>query len=248
MGTPVNWKSLLFGIGMVGAIVYAMTAPDAKSFPNPGLARIIFFHLPCAFIATGLIVHSAWLGMRFLMAGDKRFDVGNAAATELATLFAALTMATGILFSKVQWTEWWHNDPRQTSFLMVLFLCGAGLALRGGLVDEQKAAKAAAAYSVATVLPMLFLIFVLPRLVDSLHPSDTITGGKLIGAYWVGVLYVFVMLVWATRVLYVERTRLGLLKIQKEVGDGHDDTDSAGSAGDRAVRPVAVSQVDSESD
>lgn len=244
----MNWKSLLFGLAMAGAIVYAITAPDAKSFPNPGLARIIFFHLPCAFVAIGLIVHSAWLGARFLMTGGKRFNVGNAAATELATLFAALTMATGTLFSKVQWGAWWHGDPRQTSMLMVLFLCGVGLALRGGLADEQKAAKAAAAYSVATVLPMLFLLLVLPRLVDSLHPSDTITGGKLIGAYRIGVLYVFFMLVWATRVLYVERTRLGLLKIQKEVGDGHDDTDSAGSAGDRAVRPVAVSPQRSEED
>ena len=248
MGTPVNWKSLLFGIGMVGAVVYAMTAPDAKSFQNPGLARIIFFHLPCAFVATALIVHSAWLGARFLMTGDKRFDVGNAAATELAALFAALTMATGVLFSKVQWGAWWQNDPRQTSFLMVLFLCGAGLALRGGLVDEQKAAKAAAAYSVATVLPMLFLIFVLPRIMASFHPSNTILGGGFDRAYWIGIVYAFVMLAWATRYLYVERTRLAMNRYRKEVGDGHDDTDSAGPAGDRAVRPVAVSQVDSERD
>ncbi|MCH8978196.1 MAG: cytochrome c biogenesis protein CcsA [Armatimonadetes bacterium] len=244
----MNWKSLLFGIAMAGAVVYAMTAPDAKSFQNPGLARIIFFHLPCAFVAVGLIVHSSWMSARFLMTGDKRYDVGNAAAWELAALFAALTMATGVLFSKVQWGAWWQNDPRQTSFLMVLFLCGVGLALRNGLADEQKAAKAAAAYSVATVLPILFLFIVLPRIMSSFHPSNTIMGGGFDRAYWIGLVYSFVMLIWAARYLYVERVRLGMDRHRKEVEDGHDDTDSAGSAGVGAVRPVAVSQVDSEGD
>ena len=229
----MNWKTPLFVLGCIGAVVYALTAPPGKSFPNPELARILFFHLPCAFVTAGLIVHSAWLGMRYLQKGDHGFDVRNAAATELALLFAALTMASGIVFSRVQWGAWWSNDPRQTSFLMVLMLCGAGIAIRGGLADQEKAAKAASAYSVATVLPMLFLIFVLPRMLVSLHPSDTITGGKLDGAYWFGVLYSFALMVWAARFMYVRRYK-ARLEVSAEPSDG------------TVVRPVPVSQTDDE--
>ena len=225
----MNWKTLVFVLGCIGAVVYGLTAPPAKSFANPDMARILFFHLPCAFVTTGLIVHSAWLGMRYLQTRDLGRDARNAAATELALLFAALTMASGIVFSKVQWGAWWQNDPRQTSFLMVLLLSGTGVAIRGGLADEQKAAKAAAAYSVATVLPMLFLIFVLPRILFSFHPSDTLTGGKLDGAYWIGVLYGLVMLTWAARWMYVKRYESRLLP---------EDGDSDGAV----VRPVAVEQ------
>jgi heme exporter protein C len=239
----MNWRSVVFILLCLAAVGYALTAPDSKGFPDPSLARIIFFHLPCAFIATGLIVHSAWLGARYLKTGDQRFDSRGAAATELGAIFAALTMATGILFSKVQWNAWWQNDPRQTSFLLVLLLCCAGVALRGGLSDEQKAAKAGAAYSVATVLPMIFLIFVLPRILESFHPSDTITSGKLDGPYWTGVLLVFVPLVWATRVLYVERATLS----DKRYGTQHS-TDRAGSASAHPHRPVAVPKVGQEED
>jgi heme exporter protein C len=241
MISAMNWRALVFCLLCVSAVAYALTAPDASGFPEPSLARIIFFHLPCAFVATGLIVHTAWLGYRYLATGDVRYDARGAAATELGAIFAALTMATGVLFSKVQWGAWWQNDPRQTSFLIVLLLCCAGVALRAGLSDEQKAAKASAAYSVATVLPMLFLIFVLPRILQSFHPSDTISSGKLDGAYWTGVLLVFVTLVWATRVLYKERTAISENRYGNQL-----DPDHPGSASPYPRRPVAVSKVGEE--
>lgn len=241
MTSTMNWRTLVFSLLCVGAVAYALTSPDADGFPEPSLARIIFFHLPCAFLATGLIVHTAWLGYRYLSTGDVRYDARGAAATELGAIFAALTMATGVLFSKVQWGAWWQNDPRQTSFLIVLLLCCAGVALRAGLSDEQKAAKASAAYSVATVLPMLFLIFVLPRILQSFHPSDTIASGKLDGAHWTGVLLVFVALVWATRVLYMERTALTENRYGNQLAPDH-----AGSASPYPRRPVAVSKVGEE--
>ena len=142
-------------------------------------------------------------------------------------------MASGIVFSKVQWGGGWQNDPRQTSFLMVLLLCGAGVAIRGGLVDEQKTAKAAAAYSVATVLPLLFLIFVLPRILFSFHPSDTLIRGNLDGPYWAGVLYVFALMIWAARYMYVKR-------YEKRLAIYDQESDGA------VVRPVPVAQKDSE--
>ena len=243
MALTMNWRSVLFGLLAVGSVVYGLTAPDAKGFQEPALARIIFFHLPCAFVTTGLIVHAAWVGWRYLATGDYRFDARNTAAIELAALFATLTMLTGILFSRVQWGAWWQNDPRQTSFLAALLFCYAGVALRSGLGDEQKAAKAAAAYSVAFVLPGLFLIFALPRILTSFHPSDTIAQGKFDGAYWGGILFVFVVVAWATRVLYVERARLTELSYERA-----NDSGRPGGASPYPRRPVAVSQLGGEED
>lgn len=237
----MSWRTALFWLLAASSVAYAVTAPDATGFPDNSLARIIFFHLPCAFVATGLIVHSAWLGLRFMQTGDSRFDSRNAAATELGAIFAGLTMATGVLFSKVQWQAWWQNDPRQTSFLVVLLLCCAGVALRSGIGDETKAAKAGAAYSVATVLPMLFLIFVLPRVLESFHPKTTLVSGEIDGAYWTGILLVFVTLVAATRTLYVSRAQL----LENKHGH-HQDSGHAGLAGSDPRRPVAVSRIDEE--
>lgn len=225
----MNWKTLLFVLGCIAATAYSVTAPPAAGFQNEELAKILFFHLPCAFVTTGLIVLSAWLGMRFIQTGDYKYDARNASATELALLFAVLTMGSGIVFSKVQWGAWWQNDPRQTSFLMVLMLCAAGVALRGGFIDDQKTAKVASTYSVSIVLPMLFMIFALPRMIQSSHPSDTISGGKLDAYYWFGVLYVLALMIWATRYMYVRRFEKRLAATDQ----GSDGT---------VVRPVPVSQ------
>lgn len=239
----MSWRPLVFWVCALGAVVYGLTAPNATGFPNNELARIIFFHLPCALLAFGLLVHGAWTGFRYLRTGETGFDARNAAATELALVFAALTMATGVLFSKVQWNAWWQNDPRQTSFLIVLLLCAAGVALRAGLQDERKSAKASAAYSVATILPQVFLIFALPRILESFHPSDTIVSGKLDGPYGLGVLFVLGVLVAAVRTLYVERVRT--LESHNET---RNDPRHAGLAGDDPVRPTAVPRGGSQTD
>ncbi len=224
----MSWRTVAFWLLAAASVVYALTAPDATGFPDNKTARLIFLHLPCAFIATGLIVHSAWLGMRFLQTREPGFDAKNAAATELGAVFAFLTMASGIVFSKLQWGAWWQNDPRQTSFLVVLLLCCAGVALRAGIGDEQKAAKASAAYSVATVLPMLFLIFVLPRILESFHPSSTLIQGEIDGRYWIGILLVFVTLVAVARTFYVSRAR------------SHGAVDAGSAMGGEPKRAVPV--------
>jgi heme exporter protein C len=235
MVETMSWRTVLFWLAAAGAVVYAVKAPNAEGFTN---ARILFFHLPCAFVTTGLIVLAAWLGWKYLKTGDAAFDARNTAAIELSLLFAVLTMATGVLFSRYEWGAWWNNDPRQTSFLVVLLLSAAGVALRAGLPDEQKSAKAAAAYSVATVLPFLFCIFALPRLLQSLHPSTTIVKNELSGPYWTGIALTLAVLTAAARTLYLERARLAELRY----GHPHplDDPDAPGAD---PRRPVAVPRV-----
>lgn len=233
---------------LLGAVVVAtivsFALPDADSFRVPSLARIIFWHLPCAFLTTGLVFLAAWFGLRYLLSRETRWDVRGAATLELGALFGALTMVTGILFSKVQWGEWWQNDPRQTSFLMVLLILAAGLSLRAGLSDEKNSAAAGAGYALFSLIPNIFLMFVFPRLPQvrqkSFHPSETIQTGGFDGAYWTGILVVFACLVWVTVIVYRLRVEAGELIVRAEFADGDREADCGGAAPDRMVRPVPV--------
>lgn len=233
-------------VGMFAATIVTFWIPDAKSFQEPGLARMICWHLPCAFITTGLMFYSAYLGIAYLRTRKVINDLRGQTALEMGTLFAVLTMVTGILFSKVQWQAWWQNDPRQTSFLMVLLIFAAGLALRSGLTDERRRAAAVAGYNAFALLPNIFLTFVFPRLPaiqqKSFHPSQTIASGGLDNPHRLGVLVVLVMLTWTTVILFSARVRAGQLELNLDQLDGHDETGSGGPAPDRMVRPVSVSQ------
>ncbi|MBX7132978.1 MAG: cytochrome c biogenesis protein [Fimbriimonadaceae bacterium] len=233
-------------VGMLVVTVVTYWIPDAKAFREPSLARMICWHLPCAFITTGLLFLGAWFGFRYLNTRQADIDIRGAATLELGALFGALTMATGILFSKVQWGAWWQNDPRQTSFLMVLLIFAGGLALRAGLSDEKRRAAASAGYALFALLPNIFLIFVFPRLSQiqqkSFHPSQTIQSGGFDRMYWIGILSVMAMLIWVAVILYQARVRAALLELDLDNQDGPNQTPLDDSATDRVVRPVPLSQ------
>jgi heme exporter protein C len=79
------------------------------------------------------------------------------AAMELATLLGALTLITGIIFSKVQWGAWWNWDPRQSSYLMVMLMAMAFFAIRASLEGEKRS-QYSSTYLMAMLLPIIFLI------------------------------------------------------------------------------------------
>jgi heme exporter protein C len=192
---------------------YYFVVPDAKVFAEPALARTLFFHVPNAFLATLFLFAAGWLGYRYLRTHQPRYDTGVEAATELGLLFSVLTLVTGIFFSRVQWGDWWHWDPRQTSFLMVVLMFAAALALRAGLPEGERRSRACAAYSLAIVLPATFLTFVFPRLPAvkqaSFHPTQTIAEGQLDAWYRVGMYGTFLALGVFAVGLYRLRVMLG---------------------------------------
>ena len=160
----------------IGAVtLWSFYVPDAVGFQRPELARIFFWHFPCPILATVLLVQASWFSFRYFRSNKLSWDIRASALMELGYLFCLLTMATGILFSQVQWGAWWQNDPRQTSFLMVLLIYAAYFGLRGSIQDRHKRAKSSGVYAIAALLPMLFLTYVFPRLpqVESFHPSNS---------------------------------------------------------------------------
>ena len=235
---------LIFGMASFAITLWTFLVPDAQTaFAEPTLARILFWHLPCA-IGTSLFVFAGGIfGVIYLKTRDPRWDVRSVAAQEMGLLLAIITMLTGILFSKVQWGNWWDWDPRQTSFLMVLVIYMAYFVVRSGYADSNKRAGFSAAYAASALLPNSFLIFIFPRLPQvglSLHPNDTVTGGRLKGQYGYAVMgtmaMIFTLAIW----LYKMRVRAGLLEIALEDFDGHNEVNRGDSAVVGVVRPVSV--------
>lgn len=239
---------ILFALAMGGVTVWSFAVPPAKRFPEPDLARMLFFHLPCAITTSLFIFLAPYLAVRYLMAQTPDWDVRAAAANELGFLFGILTMATGILFSKAQWGAWWSWDPRQTSFLFVLLIYGAYFALRAAFSDEAKRASHSAAYSVVATLPYLFLIFVYPRLpqVISLHPSNTLPNRELEGDYQYVFLSMLVLFTVLSAWLYKLRVQAGLAELALENLNGNLETRGGHPRPTGVVRTVSLLEPDRE--
>lgn len=240
-------STILLGLAVAGMLLFTFLVPDAQLFMEPSLARILFTHVPCAFLASIFIVCSAVFAGIHLKKKDDKSAARMHASIELGTIFAALTMATGILFSKIQWGAWWHNDPRQTSFLIVLFFYAGLMALRNAFSDQGRRDRTTAAYSLALVLPAMFLTFVFPRLKfveqKSFHPTRTIPEGQLDFAYSTGLWGTLFVLGWIAFALFKLRQQVELAERALD-HYGHDEISSRGSSADGVVRPVAVSPQD----
>jgi heme exporter protein C len=234
----------VFAIAVAAVTVWSFMVPDAQGFQRPELARIFFWHFPCPIFATVLLVQGGWFSFQFQRSRDLRWDIRSVASMELGYLFCLLTMATGILFSKVQWGEWWQNDPRQTSFLMVLLIYAAYFGLRGAINDPQRRASNSGVYALAALLPTLFLTFVFPRLpqVESFHPSQSIMKGEIKGQYAYVVISVMAVVAWLSVWTYRLRVKSGFLELKVEENISGLETSGGDSASASVVRPVRVSR------
>ncbi len=190
---PGLWWKALCGVWMAATIVATllMVGP-AVGFPYPAGARIIIFHVPCAELAgANYIVAAAYaIGVLLRMrrkgwAAAEITDMKCATAMELGLLFSILTTVTGSIFSRDQWGSYWSWDPRQTSILVILLIYAAYLVLRGAVEDPETRGRLASVYALVAVVPGMFLIWVLPRIVYTLHgdANNAVVGNQLGGGY-----------------------------------------------------------------
>ena len=165
------WMSLV----LVGAFCYAPTAVGLRE-----LSRIIYFHVPAAWVAVLAYGVAMVEGVYYLRRRDLRFDAKSSAAVELGTLFALLATITGALFARETWGVYWNWDPRQTTIVALFFIYLAYFSLRGTLADAHRRARLSAVYVVFAFSVVPFLVFILPRAYVTLHPSPLLnTRGRV---------------------------------------------------------------------
>lgn len=202
---------------MTAVIVAAfLFAPAAKGFAQPEAARIIFFHVPNAVVASIAFVVAMVYAIRYLKGRNLIDDAKSAVSAELGLLFTVLATVTGSLFAKVQWGMWWNWDTREIAIVMLLLVYAGYFALRLATEGAEKRARLSAVFAVVAVVPMVFLMFVMPRIMFSLHPADTLTKGGSLGPQYRMVLFPamlgFVGLyVWLFRIkTAIAEVRIGL--------------------------------------
>lgn len=151
-------------------------APAAAGFLGQS-SRIVFFHVPTAWVATLSFLVSFLASIRYLWSRDPRWDVRAQASASLGVVFTILATVTGSIFAKVMWGAYWNWDPRETSIAFLLLIYAAYFALRGAVPDPERKAALAAVYAILAFVTVPFLVFVVPRIYWSLHP-DTIINTK----------------------------------------------------------------------
>lgn len=208
------WKYLLggyMGVVIVAAFLYA---PRAKALGES--TRILFFHVPCAWVASLAFLSAAGFSIRYLMKKDLRDDTYAYASSYLGLIFTVLASVTGAIWAQEIWGHPWNWDPRQTSIFILMLVYAAYFALRGSIEDDASQARLAAVYAIIAGVAMPFFMFIVPRIYESLHPDPLVNAegrikmdGRMLQVF-LGSLFGFtVFFYWLLRqkveVLWAER-------------------------------------------
>lgn len=160
----------LLTIGIIAAVF--LIVPPAAGLGY--LVRIIYFHVPTAWLSVIAFFTSAAFAAIYLRRNDLSSDESSARAARIGFICVILSTISGAIFSKLTWGAYWNWDPRQTTIFVLILIYGAYLTLRAAINDPRVRARASAVYSLLSVLTVPFLVFILPRMYFSLHPSPLI--------------------------------------------------------------------------
>jgi heme exporter protein C len=176
-----NWWKIL----AVLLLTYTIFAGLLGEVPRRAILnesiRNVYFHVPLWFAMILLLSVSVFNAVKYLRTNDLLFDVKSVEHTNTAIVYGILGCLTGSLWANYTWGDPWPNDPKLNSVAIGMLMYLAYFVLRGSMEDEQRRARISAVYNIIAFSVFIPMIFILPRLTDSLHPGNG--GNPAFGQY-----------------------------------------------------------------
>lgn len=149
---------------------------DAIVFPFRNILyetiRNLYYHVPLWFAMFILFIAAVVQSGQFLWKNDHKFDQQAAALTSVGVLYGILGLATGAIWAKNTWGAYWSFDIKQNMTAVGLLIYGAYFVLRSSFEDPEKRARISAVYNIFAFAALIPLLYVIPKMVDSLHPGS----------------------------------------------------------------------------
>ncbi|MGB3585758.1 MAG: cytochrome c biogenesis protein CcsA [Tunicatimonas sp.] len=165
------WKIL--AILLVGYTITAGLLADVPRLPILNeTVRVLHFHVPMWFGMVALFTASVAYSIKHLTNPLLKHDTYAIEFANTGMLFGILGILSGSLWAKFTWGAFWTNDPKLNGAAIALLIYAAYFILRGSFNDEQQRSRVSAIYNIFAYATLIPLLFILPRMTDSLHPGN----------------------------------------------------------------------------
>jgi heme exporter protein C len=166
------WSKLV----AIALLVYVHTAGLLFEVPRLNILnetiRALYFHVPLSFGMILLFLVSIVYSILYLIKPDEIRDLKSAAYAHVGIAFGILGIVTGMIWANYTWGSPWHGDPKQNGAAIALLVYLAYFVLRGSIENQEQRARLSAVYNIFAFAAMIPLIFIIPRMQDSLHPGS----------------------------------------------------------------------------
>jgi len=134
--------------------------------------RNLFFHVALWFAMFILLIVSVVYSIKYLKTSDIKSDIKASEFATMGIVLGLMGVATGSVWAKFTWGDWWVNDPKLNATTIALLVYLAYFVLRSSIEDDHQKGRISAVYNIFAFAAAVPLIFILPRLTDSLHPGN----------------------------------------------------------------------------
>lgn len=170
--SPYAWWKLLAFI----LLIYSATMGFLGNVPRLTILnetiRNLYFHVPMWFSMTLFLLIAAVYSVVVLRTGNLKHDRIAAEFTRTGMFFGILGLLTGMMWAKFTWGTFWTKDPKLNAAAIAMLIYTAYMILRDAITDEDKKARITAVYNIFAFPAFMALIYIMPRLTDSLHPGN----------------------------------------------------------------------------
>ncbi|AFK02266.1 cytochrome c assembly protein [Emticicia oligotrophica DSM 17448] len=175
------WWKILCVVILLYTLIQGLTGVVPRQPILNETIRNVYFHVPLWFGMMTLMTASMWFAIKYLRNGRVEDDEYSVEFANVAIFFGILGFMTGSLWGQFTWGDWLPKDPKIIAVEVGLLIYASYFILRSSFEDEQRKARLSAIYNIFAFATFLPLVWILPRLTDSLHPGNG--GNPAFGKY-----------------------------------------------------------------
>ncbi|TAF34656.1 MAG: ABC transporter permease [Cytophagales bacterium] len=205
--------NLFYKIFTIVILVFVVLAGLLNDAPRLNILnetiRNLHFHVPMWFGMLFMLLASMVYSVRYLRNARPEDDIWARELAHVGLLFGVLGLLTGMWWAQFTWGKFWSGDPKQNASAVAMLIYLAYFLLRNSFDDFGKGARIAAVFNIFAFATYVPLIYILPRLTNSLHPGAS--GNPGFNAYDLDsqLRYVFypAVLGWSMLGFWIAHTR-----------------------------------------
>ncbi len=176
-----NWWKYFTSLLIVYVVIYGFIGIVPRQPILNETIRNVYFHVPMWFGMMALMIASLIYSIKYLRNGKISDDIFAVEYANVAIVFGILGFITGSIWGNFTWGDPLPKDPKLIAVEVGMLIYSAYFVLRGSFEDEQKKARLSAVYNIFAFAAFMPLVWILPRLTDSLHPGNG--GNPAFGKY-----------------------------------------------------------------
>jgi len=173
-----NWWKILSFLLLIYTVVGGLLMDVPRLFILNETIRNLHFHVCMWFAMMILFIISFVYSIKYLRGFNLRNDVFAHQFAAVGSFFGILGYTTGTIWANYTWvTDQSQSlgnilkEPKLIGAAIALLIYGAYFVLRGSFTDMDKKARVSAVYNIFAFAMLFPSIWIIPRLVGSLHPG-----------------------------------------------------------------------------